>query len=191
MLQEIEYGQSLGFEYYYPGYVLHKTTLFDYKLRLGKMEFYNHHKQWRSIEELPTLKRISDFILSKIETIELYLQAFNMPYLRVTYPAFPFAYFEFDSIYFVRTPIFLLLFEEKISDNVLILEYWQESDEYVISQISIHAPFQFFEQLKTSETTVPSPSNCMDLLVYNWFLAQENDPMTLFTTFNSQIQYLK
>lgn len=191
MIREIEYAQSIGYQYYYPGYVLHNTTMFDYKLRLGNMEFYNHHKEWRPINELPTLERVSDLIISKIEAAETFVKAFNIPYIKVNYPAFPFAYFEFDTIYFVRTPIFLLLFEEEISDNVLILEYWQEEEEYVISQIEIHANFEHFEQMKISEEVLISPSSCLDLLAYNWILARESDPVSLFDAFVKQLQQMK
>lgn len=191
MLKEIEYAQSLGFQYYYPGYVLHNTTLFDYKLRLGEMEFYHHSKVWRSINELNTLNKISDLIKSKITNAEQFIQHFNITYLKVNYPAFPFAYFDFDSIYFVRTPIFLLLFEEEITDNVLILEYWQEQDEFVISQIEIYADFQHFDQLKMSEKEMNSASNCLDLLAYHSIIARESDPITLFSTFIEYLQQMK
>lgn len=191
MLQEIEYAQSLGFQYYYPGYVLHGTSIFDYKLRLGDMEFYNQHKEWRPFSELHTLERISDLIVSKIEAVERFLQGFEMPYVRVNYPAFPFAYFEFDDIYFVRTPIFLLLFESEVTDNVLIIEYWQEEDEYVISQIEIHANFQQVDRVKISEEALNSSSNCLDLLAYNWIIAKKPDLESLFQTFVEQIQQME
>lgn len=191
MLQEIKYAQSQGFLYYYPGYVLHNTTMFDYKLRLGEMEFYNHQQQWRPINELSTLERISDLIQSKIDIAEGFIKAFNIPYIKVTYSAFPFAYFEFDTIYFVRTPIFLLLFDDKVDDNVLILEYWQEQDEYVISQVEIHANFEQFEQIKISDEALNSSSNCLDLLAYNWILAQESDPINLFSVFVEQLQQME
>ncbi|MFK7947971.1 MAG: hypothetical protein AB8G11_10290 [Saprospiraceae bacterium] len=188
MLQEIEYAKSLGFQYYYPGYVLHNTTIFDYKLRLGNMEFYNQHKEWRPINELHTLERISDLIQSKLTAAENFVKAFDIDYVKVNYAAFPFAYFEFDTIYFVRTPIFLLLFEKEVSNNVLILEYWQEQDEYVISQIEIHLSLQHFGQLQMSEEARRSPSNCLDLLAYNWIISQDSDITNLFTTFVRHLQ---
>ena len=95
------------------------------------------------------------------------------------------------TIFFVRSPIFLLLFEDKVSDNVLILEYWQEQEEYVISQVEIHAGFKLFEQIRISEEALKSPSNCLDLLAYNLIIAQEADPVTLFGSFVEQIQQMK
>lgn len=191
MLQEIEYAQSLGFQYYYPGYVLDNTSIFDYKLRLGKMEFYDQKEKWLPISELHTLERISELIQVKIEAVERFVQAFEIPYVKVNYSAFPFAYFDFDSMFFVRTPIFLLLFEEEVSDNVLILEYWQEQNQYVISQVEIYANFQDFEQLKVSEEALNDTSNCFDLLSYNWILAEDSDITNLFGTFVRQMQQLE
>ncbi|HFB99628.1 MAG TPA: hypothetical protein ENJ53_02375, partial [Phaeodactylibacter sp.] len=40
MLAEIEYGKKNGFHYYYPGYVIPYYPKFDYKLRIGEVEFY-------------------------------------------------------------------------------------------------------------------------------------------------------
>lgn len=191
MLQEIEYAQSLNFKYYYPGYVLHGTSIFDYKLRLGDMEFYDHNKEWRPISELHTLERVSDLITSKIDAAEKFIQAFDITCVKVNYPAFPFAYFDFDSIYYVRTPIFLLLFEKEIADNVLILEYWQEQDEYVISQIDIHASFQQIDRVKISKEALNSSSNCLDLLAYSWIFAREADLVSLFSTFVEQLQHME
>jgi len=41
MLAEITFGKEKGFAYYYPGYVIPGYPKFDYKLRIGKVEFYD------------------------------------------------------------------------------------------------------------------------------------------------------
>lgn len=41
MLAEIQYGKTNGFEYYYPGYVIPDYPKFDYKMRIGEVEFYD------------------------------------------------------------------------------------------------------------------------------------------------------
>ena len=41
MLAEVEYGLAHGFTHYYPGYVVPGYEEFDYKLRLGDMEYYD------------------------------------------------------------------------------------------------------------------------------------------------------
>jgi len=41
MLAEINFGKAKGFAYYYPGYVIPGYPKFDYKLRIGEVEFYD------------------------------------------------------------------------------------------------------------------------------------------------------
>ena len=41
MLAEISYGKEKGFSYYYPGYIIPGYPKFDYKLRIGKVEYYD------------------------------------------------------------------------------------------------------------------------------------------------------
>jgi arginyl-tRNA--protein-N-Asp/Glu arginylyltransferase len=46
MLKEIEFGQRHGFKWFYPGYVLDRPSLFDYKTELGPMQYYTPNKRW-------------------------------------------------------------------------------------------------------------------------------------------------
>ena len=53
MLLEIEYCQNEGLRYYYPGYVVPGNPRFDYKLRIGPVEYYDLHlHDWRPHEQL-------------------------------------------------------------------------------------------------------------------------------------------
>ncbi|CAH1000130.1 Aspartate/glutamate leucyltransferase [Neolewinella maritima] len=53
MLLEIQYCLNQGFSYYYPGYVVPDYQRFDYKLRLGKSEYYDvRSDSWHSYDSL-------------------------------------------------------------------------------------------------------------------------------------------
>jgi len=53
MLAEMRLGMAEGLRWYYPGYVAPGCAAFDYKLRLGKGEFYDPElAQWRPYDEL-------------------------------------------------------------------------------------------------------------------------------------------
>lgn len=61
MLKEIEYAKQQGFKFYYPGYVLHGTDSFDYKLSLGRYDFMNAAGHWLDLAhfspmEMPAVK---------------------------------------------------------------------------------------------------------------------------------------
>ena len=46
LLREIAFAQETGRSFFYPGYILDRTPLFDYKLRLGSMEFLGRDRVW-------------------------------------------------------------------------------------------------------------------------------------------------
>lgn len=190
MLKEIEFGQKNGFEYYYPGYILHDTPLFDYKLELGKMEFYNNEKIWQSYEAFDTFSPRSLDFEKEIEKIENFAKVFQIPCKRITYSGFTFSYFDFDSIYYVRSPIFVLLHDDTIEDEALILEYWWESKKYVLSKIGVHVKFNLFDRVKIAQATLDSPTNCLDLLSYHNVIARSSELFTLFPALlSSSLKY--
>ncbi len=41
MLAEMQFGKINGFDYYYPGYVIPGYPKFDYKMKIGEVEFYD------------------------------------------------------------------------------------------------------------------------------------------------------
>ena len=47
MLLEIEYCMELGLKFYYPGYVVPGYSRFDYKLRIGDVDYFDlYSKEW-------------------------------------------------------------------------------------------------------------------------------------------------
>jgi leucyl-tRNA---protein transferase len=179
MLKEIEFGQKNGFEYYYPGYILHNTPLFNYKLELGKMEFYNNQKQWQSFEMFDTFQPKSLDFEKEIQKIEHFVEMFQIPYKRITYSGFTFSYFDFDSIYYVRSPLFVLLYHNTIEGEALILEYWWETQKYVLSSVGIHVKFDLFDSIRITQAALESPTNCLDLLSYHSIIARSADLFAL------------
>jgi hypothetical protein len=155
------------------------------------MEYYNQLQQWQAIDELHTLEPISDLIESKIEGVKQLLQAYNVPSVKMSYPLFPLGYFDFVSVNFVRGPIFLLLFEAQMTDNALLLEYWQEEDEFVISQIELHEGYGYTEQLDFEEKPMEDISYCIDILSYNFLITRSSNLMTLIEDFTAYLESLQ
>ncbi len=188
MLEEIEFAISQGFTYYYPGYILHNTTIFDYKLRLGAMEFYNHDQEWKPIDALPSFQLVSEFFKEKINEAQRILTLFQISSTQIFYSPFAFAYFDFEIIHFIRSPIFLLLFDPIVVDNVFILEYWIEEEKYVISEVEIVTKFNRYDDMQFSEGASNSTANCLDLLRYSYFFGEEDRVHVLISNF---IDYLR
>jgi arginyl-tRNA--protein-N-Asp/Glu arginylyltransferase len=179
MLKEIEYGMENSFQYYYPGYTLHDSTWFDYKLRLGKMEFYYDKKEWQPIEKLENVYHTSDAFKDKMITVQELADIFEVPHKMITYPGFSFAYFDFDTLYYLRSPWFMILFNDKIENDAWVIEYWSETEEYVVSKIEIAVKFDLHDQLQMSESALNSPTNCLDLLRYKVIYLKDKNPYGL------------
>lgn len=62
MLLEISFGLENGFRFFYPGYVVPGYPKFDYKTRIGKVEFFDEqHNRWipgdtYPFDDLPTVR---------------------------------------------------------------------------------------------------------------------------------------
>lgn len=53
MLKEIQFCQSRNIRYYYPGYVVPGYSRFDYKARIGDVEYYDlYHNDWFPMNQL-------------------------------------------------------------------------------------------------------------------------------------------
>lgn len=70
MLAEVEYGVQNQFDFYYPGYVVLKNPIFDYKLRLKPMEFYHPPVQsWIPWDSFDSSHDLIDILSRKIRLL--------------------------------------------------------------------------------------------------------------------------
>lgn len=70
MLAEVEYGIKNGFDYYYPGYVVLKNPIFNYKLRIKPMEFYHPPEQaWIPWESFGPSHDLIEILSEKISSL--------------------------------------------------------------------------------------------------------------------------
>jgi leucyl-tRNA---protein transferase len=62
MLEEIEFAKQQGIQWYYPGYVLDKSKLFDYKLSLGPVEWLLANESWQLGERSMIVRTRTDVL---------------------------------------------------------------------------------------------------------------------------------
>lgn len=81
MLAEIEYGLKNGFSYYYPGYVVLKNPIFNYKLRIKPMEFYHPPEEaWIPWESFGPSYDLIEILTQKIRSLAKTLREKEIPY---------------------------------------------------------------------------------------------------------------
>ena len=70
MLLEMEYARERGMAHYYPGYVLQGHDWFDYKLRLGQMQYLAGSGRWQPISRLSRTSRLRERLYRRVRALE-------------------------------------------------------------------------------------------------------------------------
>jgi len=138
MLLEMQFGMENKMKYYYPGYVIPGYPKFDYKLRIGDVEFYDFKKSsWLpksdyKESEIPSyrLKRIL------LETKDA-LAAKNIPSKQIMYQLFDRGATRYKRKEFLSQPLFLSCYPDIYNSTIrLILEYDLMKDVYRLCKYS-------------------------------------------------------
>lgn len=108
MLMEIYYCQENNIQFYYPGYVVPGYDRFDYKLRVGDVDYYDiRNPEWLPFKDLPK----SDIPIYKMEEklheLEQVLSRENIPHRKYYYPLFEANLFGFWRAPYFDFPLFI------------------------------------------------------------------------------------
>ena len=122
MLAEIKYGKKNGFEYYYPGYVIPGYPKFDYKLKIGEVEYYKAiEDKWGPYGEMNPEELPSQVIESQLITISDELKKHNIHHQFFYYPHFDKGYLhQVGELRELESPLFIQLFLDVPGQNLLI-----------------------------------------------------------------------
>lgn len=108
MIKEVEYGIEQGLRYYYPGYVVPRYGKFDYKLRIGPMDFYDvPSKTWKPYEEMILERLPSETIYAKLEELSAVFDANQLNYKKLTYPFFDKEFYGHNTESLLQSPLIL------------------------------------------------------------------------------------
>lgn len=89
LLAEIDYAMNHGYSFFYPGYVVPGNKRFDYKLRIGQVEFFElKSEKWIDFGLLNPEKIPIYQIDKKIDSIKAYFEAKNFPTQKMYYSFF-------------------------------------------------------------------------------------------------------
>lgn len=176
MLCEVQNAISEGKKFYYPGYVLHKRSSFDYKLRLGNYQYYTW-KKWVEFEKF-SKSNLELYRLNKgIRTAEKALQNSGIDYQKKLYPYFSFGYIK-DRIYeFVQSPICLIFQKEGV--HFLLLEYFVDTRMYRLSRACIATELKEFldrlNQKNSSKVEKKESLELDDIIFYQSYILEDKN----------------
>ncbi len=141
MLQEMEYAQSIGARYYYPGYVLKGYEGFDYKLRLGNIQYYNWRGRWRPLDRVGEEEFVAERIKHAISRADYLLRVDQIQARKVIYPFFSVGYLGMVEEDFVRSATFLEIDAQREDVEVYLLEYIIEDEVYQLSSANTNQQY--------------------------------------------------
>jgi arginine-tRNA-protein transferase len=134
MLLEIDFAIRLGKKYYYPGYILHKNIDFDYKLRLGNIQYHDGENHWLPYQDLHKTRWLDTIIDEEIEKITKELRTNYIPYSTFLNPYFPLSYLFDEELPFVASPMQIICLENILA-KILLLEFLPDTKHYRLSYV--------------------------------------------------------
>ncbi len=131
MLAEIDYSRKNRFQYYYPGYVVPGFPKFDYKLRIGKVNYYEPAKDaWLPFDELKTDELPALVIEKKLTNLSKLMTGSNINHQIMYYPYLDKGFINYiDEQSELANPLFIKIFHEQKHQN-LAIEYNYEKNCY-------------------------------------------------------------
>lgn len=119
MLAEIEYGIASGRDYYYPGYFVPNYPTFDYKLRLGHMEYFDGRKKtWHPIDKLKNSITPIYILRKKLTSLKKTLKEAGIKTKILNYPLFDKGSFDGTQT-LIQSPLFLSIKETNHSHVIV------------------------------------------------------------------------
>ncbi len=98
MLLEVEYAKQKGKAFYYAGYLLSQSKRFEYKKKVGPLEFIKiNEKNWIPLEEIEDKDYLVEHTLDNLEELQDYLSSFLIDSSIYAYPLFTWNTYPLDS----------------------------------------------------------------------------------------------
>ncbi|MEN0004700.1 MAG: arginine-tRNA-protein transferase [Bacteroidota bacterium] len=144
MLMEIAFCLDHGIEYYYPGYVVPGYSRFNYKLRIGEVDYFNlQNNKWEPFTSLAQEDIPIEKMRRKLSDLYLLLHQASFPSKVYYYPLFEANLFGFWKAPYFDYPIFIFL-QHPASDHYLLVVYDITQSVYLIVRCSNFDDLQFY-----------------------------------------------
>lgn len=145
MLLEIQYCLDQDLEYYYPGYVVPGYPRFDYKLRIGEVDYFDLcTNSWLPFAELEAEEIPITRMEQELSMLKKMLTKYGIPSQMKYYPLFESNLFGFWQAPYFDYPILLHCFPQKFANRFIMGVYDVRNQCFHILQCSLLEDFQFF-----------------------------------------------
>ena len=163
MLLEIEYGKQAGLRYFYPGYVSPGYPAFDYKLRVGDVEWYEPEADtwlpWSTVvdEHLPAAR-----IKRALAAVQGELSELGVDSALRMYPPYRVASLDRRLEQCLKQPLFVECHPDRRDSFCMLITYDFLTQSYQLELCLRYA--NIADQLGMPETKPGGPQPCLELL---------------------------
>ncbi|MFT5679798.1 MAG: arginyl-tRNA--protein-N-Asp/Glu arginylyltransferase [Myxococcota bacterium] len=163
MLLEIEYGIQAGIRYFYPGYVSPGYPAFDYKLRIGDVEWYEPDQErwlpWPTVvpDALPAAK-----IKTALAEVQAALDGVEVENRLRMYPPYRVASLDRRLELCLKEPLFVECHPRRQDSFCMLITYDFLTESYQLELCLRYADIS--DQLGVPETKPGGPLPCLELL---------------------------
>jgi arginyl-tRNA--protein-N-Asp/Glu arginylyltransferase len=173
MLLEIDFAKNKGLDFYYPGYVLDDYEGFDYKLRLGPMEYYDWHGKWQPMTEVGKEKWSGKILKEKMNEMAQQLALRGAPSEVRLNPFFSVGYLDSLNEDFLQSSLYLDCYPKPSAKRRLVLEYSIERKVYALWwAVERYHYEEFFDSELPQDMITSDPM----LLSYDQLIVEHDDP---------------
>ncbi|MFK7935331.1 MAG: arginine-tRNA-protein transferase, partial [Saprospiraceae bacterium] len=172
MLLEIQFGLENNFHYYYPGYVVPGFERFEYKKRIGPVQYYNPVLQdWQLYHKDNPPFCPLEIIQKKLHFLELAMWQRGIPTKKCHYPLFEANLFGFWKANYLEHPIFLWCYPRHPEMDYLILSYDLVKQHYYLLKCSQFNDIPFYIKAWSENCELDS-SKFTELLIVEEHIAK-------------------
>jgi arginyl-tRNA--protein-N-Asp/Glu arginylyltransferase len=186
MLMEIDFCLQSDLQYFYPGYVVPGYPRFDYKLRIGPVEYYQlSTSQWQDYSEIQEHNIPIISMEQQLVAMQQYLRHHDISCTKFYYPLFESNLFGFWHAPYFDYPVFLLCSPREKTNHFLILVFNPRVNAYQLLHCTLFDDLQFYfnEQYTNS---FDAKHNFLKLLVIEDIIITSHSPLTILETLLEQ-----
>ena len=172
MLKVIEYCKNEGYKLYYPGYILDNQEVFNYKLSLGTMEYYNANKRWASLNlDAIKISPAGDY-KAAMQLAGRALKAEGIEFKQWIYPYFSMGYMGYWNVDFLKYPLVYEISYGFDGSPQLLLAFDNDIKKFVLLTAQIAHAHQHLINMEISSEFTPESNYFLQLLKVNSLLCR-------------------
>ncbi|HUH72973.1 MAG TPA: hypothetical protein VLZ75_01075 [Chitinophagales bacterium] len=192
MYLEVCWAKERECQFYYPGYILRQSKLFDYKLRVGDFQFFNWNtSEWEQKEDVLDITTLGEKLSIEISYLSKLLENVGIEHQLKIYPYFSLGYISDSNFqFYVKSPIHIYLPNISTDQKKIFLEYDILDKKFVLATVRENEVYQeyFLENLPDTPPKLETEWNCVfEYISMQKFNYSENLVVELWKTYNKTI----